>query len=217
MNTFRHALAVAVLVLFAGLQPAAAQMDALMKQGGELLNANDPHGAISPLTQGLAIAESRGIDQAIGDFAQNLGLAYDYDKQPNLAIRYYDQAIGVYRRIGDKPDLLWTLGNLGIVYKNKGENVKSLELQTEALSLARALGDKSAEGRALGNIGNIYSEFSNSKEALDYHTKALTLQTSLDEKLGIAIDLQAISSDYQALGEYAKALDYSKRAFVAFG
>ncbi len=215
MPDFRRALTLAALFVFAGSQPAAAQLDALRNQAMDRFTANDAHGAISPLSQGLAIAEGRGQQEAIGDFAQNLGLAYDNDNQHDLAIRYYEQAIGVYQNIGHKADLAQTLEYLGIVYKNKGQNAKALDLLTRGLSMARELGNKSLEGRMLGNLGNVYSETSRNAEALDYHTRALSLQTSLGEKLGVALDLQAISADHQAMGDYAKAMDYATRALVA--
>lgn len=215
MTNFRRALALAALYLVVGLQPAHAQMDALMRQGGERLNANDPRGAIEPLSQGLRIAESQGQQVAIADFAQNLGAAYEGVKQLDQAIKYYEQAIRVYQSIGNKPDLAATMGYLGVILKNRGDNARALDLLTQSLSIVKALGDRAAEGRALSNLGNAYSELSSPALALDYHLKALNLQGSLGDKAALAIDLQNITADYQGLGDYPKAFEYAGRAMSA--
>ncbi len=76
------------------------------------------------------------------------------------AIARYEQALQLYRNIGDRGSEGSTLNNVGFVYQSLGDNQKALEYYNQALPVLRDAGDRSGEARTLSNIGSTISGFS---------------------------------------------------------
>ncbi|OBQ23475.1 MAG: hypothetical protein AN481_14965, partial [Aphanizomenon flos-aquae LD13] len=68
------------------------------------------------------------------------------------ALDYYNQALPIYRSVGDSSGEAGTLNNIGFVYSDLGEKQKALDYYNQALPLIRAVGDPSGEATILDNI-----------------------------------------------------------------
>jgi tetratricopeptide (TPR) repeat protein len=65
------------------------------------------------------------------------------------ALDYYNQALPLWRAVGDRGGEASTLSNIGLVYKKLGERQKAPDYYNQALLLKRAVGDRSGEANTL--------------------------------------------------------------------
>ncbi|MEG4070939.1 tetratricopeptide repeat protein, partial [Microcoleus sp. Pol11C2] len=91
------------------------------------------------------------------------------------AIVKYEEALKLYRAIGDRRMEATTLGSIGNVYSELGEKQKALEYYSQSLPLSRATGDRGTEAMTLTNIGGVYSELGEKQKALEYYSQSLPL------------------------------------------
>jgi tetratricopeptide (TPR) repeat protein len=72
------------------------------------------------------------------------------------AIAKWEEALPLYRAVGDKKQEAVTLNNIGGVYDALGQKQKALDYYNQSLPLSRAVGDKKQEAVTLNNIGGVY-------------------------------------------------------------
>ncbi|MEP0833951.1 CHAT domain-containing protein [Microcoleus sp. AS-A8] len=123
------------------------------------------------------------------------------------AIAKYEEALPLYRAVGDKAREGSTLNNIGLIYDDLGETQKALDFYNQSLPLARAVSDKATEAVILSNIGAVYDALGERQKALEYYNQSLPLFRGVDNKAGEARTLNNIGLVYSALGEKQKALD----------
>jgi CHAT domain-containing protein/Flp pilus assembly protein TadD len=145
-----------------------------------------------------------------------LGRIYDSLGEKQKALDYYNQALPLFRAVGNKSGEATTLNNIGLVYDSLGEKQKALDYYDQALSLFRAVGNKSGEATTLNNIGRVYDSLGEKQKALDYFNQALPLRRAVRDKPGEATTLNNIGLVYADLGKKQKALDYFNQALPLF-
>ncbi|MFM6246213.1 MAG: CHAT domain-containing protein, partial [Dolichospermum sp.] len=128
------------------------------------------------------------------------------------ALDYYNQALPIYRAVGDRGGEATTLNNIGGVYDALGEKQKALDYYNQALPIRRAVGDRGGEAITLNNIGRVYNALGEKQKALDYYNQALPIRRAVGDRGGEATTLNNIGGVYSALGEKQKALDYYNQA-----
>jgi CHAT domain-containing protein/Flp pilus assembly protein TadD len=123
------------------------------------------------------------------------------------AIAKYQEALPLYRAVGDKAREAITLNNIGLVYDDLGETQKALDYYNQSLPLSRAVSDRAREAIILNNIGAVYDALGEKQKALDYYNQSLPLFRAVSDKAGEARTLNNIGLVYSTLGEKQKALD----------
>jgi CHAT domain-containing protein/Flp pilus assembly protein TadD len=124
------------------------------------------------------------------------------------AIKKYEEALLLFRAVGDRSHEAATLHETGFVYDSLGDKQKALDYYNQALPLIRALGERSGEATILNNIGSVYFELGDKQKALDYYNQTLPFYRAVKDHRGEARTLNNISQVYDSLGEKQKALDY---------
>jgi CHAT domain-containing protein/Flp pilus assembly protein TadD len=124
------------------------------------------------------------------------------------AITKYEQALPLYRAVGDRQSEAITLNNIGYIYDALGEKPKALEYYNQALPIFRATGDKAGEAMTLNNMGVVYDALGEKPKALEYLNQSLPLRRVTGDKAGEVDTLNNIGGVYLDLGEKPKALDF---------
>ena len=130
------------------------------------------------------------------------------------AITKWEEALPLYRAVGDSRLEAVTLNNIGLVYDALGEKQKALDFYNQSLPLSRATGDKAQEAVTLTNIGAVYSALGETQTALEYYNQSLPLRRATGDKAGEAVTLNNIGFVYNGLGEKQKALDYFNQSLL---
>src|SRR5262249_33169034 len=117
------------------------------------------------------------------------------------AIEKYQEALQLFRDIGDHREEATTLNDIGLVYDSLGERQKALDHYNEALQIRRAVGDRQGEAATLHNIGTVYISMGENQKALDHYNQALPLRRAAADRQGEAATLDNIGSVYISIGE----------------
>ncbi len=127
------------------------------------------------------------------------------------SIEKYEEALPLYRALGDRLREAQTLFGLGRCNVALDERRKALGYYNQSLALYRSLGDRQMEVAALTNIGLIYHNLGAYQQALDHYVRVLPLNRVAGERAEAA-PLNNIGLTYYSLGEYRTALDYFHQA-----
>lgn len=123
------------------------------------------------------------------------------------AIKKYEEAVLLWRGVGDLSKEAFTLHSIGAVYSELGEMQNAMAYYHKALPLRRAVGDRGGESVTLIDIGGIYASSGEMLKALDFFNQALTLARAIGDREGEATALHNIGFVYRNTGELQKALD----------
>ncbi|MGD1849475.1 MAG: CHAT domain-containing protein [Cyanophyceae cyanobacterium] len=126
----------------------------------------------------------------------------------------YQQALELYRALGDRSGESLVLGNLSLVYADLSEFAEALTLAQAALDSDRQLGDRQGESRILITLGVIYGRQGQYDKALANYSKALEIARELGDRRGEGTILNNIAISYSRQGRQGEALENYKASLV---
>ncbi|MFB2876741.1 CHAT domain-containing protein [Floridanema aerugineum] len=130
------------------------------------------------------------------------------------AIRNLEQALVIYREIGDRRGEGTTLTGLGAVYRSLGQYPKALEFYQQSLAIRREVGDKAGEGTILSSLGSVYYSLGEYPKALEFYQQALAIRREVGDKAGEARILNNLGEVYRNFGQYPKALEFYQQSLA---
>jgi tetratricopeptide (TPR) repeat protein len=141
-----------------------------------------------------------------------LGVAYHELAQFGEAIGYYEKALSIARKIGDRwAQGIW-LGYLGQSHRSLGQVRRAIELHEEALVIARQVGDRQSEGVWLGDLGRFYRLLGQIERAVEFHKEALVIAQQTGDRRSEGIWLGHLGFAHHALGQSEQAIKFHKEA-----
>ncbi len=129
-------------------------------------------------------------------------------------LKYYQDALVIYRKIGDRHGEAEALYNIGLIYSKKGDSGNALKYYQDALAICREIGDRHGEAGVLYNIGLIYSEKGDSDNSLKYQQAALEICRKIGYRHGEAEVLHNIGLIYSEKDDSDNALKYYQDALA---
>jgi predicted ATPase/class 3 adenylate cyclase/Tfp pilus assembly protein PilF len=100
-----------------------------------------------------------------------------------------EEALQIYREIGDSLSIANILDNLGITYSEQGEYSKSKPLYDEALEINRSNNYKLGIANSLNNLGALETFRGNYSDAKNFYRQALEIYRGIGDKHDIASTL----------------------------
>ncbi len=144
----------------------------------------------------------------------NEGLELFNKSQFREGLAKIQQALLLFREIGERRGEGVVLNNIGRVYDSLGQYPKALEFYQQALAIRTEVGDKAGEGRTLNNIGLVYRNLGQYPKALEFYQQALVIHRKVGDKAGEGTILNNIGAVYDSLGQYPKALEFYQQALA---
>ncbi len=151
--------------------------------------------------------------QTHGHILGNIGIAYSALCEERKAIKYYEKALKISEKLGDRQSEGVSLGNLGNAYQVLGEARKAILYYEEALKIAQVIGDRRNEGTKFGNIGNAYSDLGDKRKAIEHYERARKIANEIGDRRNEGIWFGNIGTAYNALGAVRKAIEYYEKAY----
>lgn len=138
--------------------------------------------------------------------------AYTQKKLYEQALKYYQQAIGIYQTWDDQEELTKIHLKLGNVFHYMYNYPKALAHFLDSLKANTFVNNEIVRANTFNNIGFVYEDLCKYQEALEYHHKALELRKILGDQKAISGSYNNIGLIYDDLNNPSKALDYYEKA-----
>jgi len=145
----------------------------------------------------------------------NIACAYDYLKQYEQALKYYDQALKLMKY--DK-DQAMCLNNIGITYAKIKQYEQAIKYFQDSLSIRiKSLPENHQDiGISYTNLGVIYSSIDQLDKALQYFNLALKYFQRNKSIIFRAILYQNMAKIFQQMNQFNKALQFYQDALNIF-
>jgi len=128
------------------------------------------------------------------------------------AVKKYEEALALYRAVGDRRGEAFALSGLGATLNLLGERRKVVEYYRQALPLVQALGEPLAESRLLLSLGSLCNALGEKQRALDYFNQALPLLRTLGDRDREAQALFSLSVVHASMGDRLRSVEYQQQA-----
>src|SRR6266487_3758364 len=148
----------------------------------------------APALQAKAFTGAGSIAWAQGNYQQ--------------AQRWHQQALALYRAVGDKPGIAFALNNLGNQAQYQGDYERARALLQESLALYRELGDQWGIAIVLGSLGVGEAWQGDYERARALFEENLALCRELQAKVDIALVLHNLGDVARYQGDHRRAMAY---------
>ena len=134
------------------------------------------------------------------------------------ALETFQQALAIFREVGDRESEETLLKNIGAVYNKLRQYAKGLEYYQQALDIAKETGDRKKQATILGDIADVYENLGEYPKALEfyleYYQHALAIAREKGDRKEEGTILDDIAYVYHILGQYAEALKFRQQALA---
>ncbi len=177
-----------------------------------MLRGSDPQGSLDPLNRAYTLAIQMDNQEQKAAALHRMAVAYGMLSKPEDDLRNEEQALAVWRQIGQKRGLALSLNEMAYAQASLGKTKDALASYQEALNLRREIGDRRGLGDTLVDLGNFYDSGGDHDQALKMYKEALQLERDLGNESMQAACLNNIGGVYLDKGQYEDALTYFQQA-----
>lgn len=171
-----------------------------------------PVNTASPLASSLAQTSDSCQSQA--DQLLEQGTSQYRTGQPLQAIATLQQALTLYRELGDQPKVVKTLRNLGNAYYVMTDYSQATAYYQQSLELAQTHRDRAGEAAALGNLGVIAVNLGDAGKATAYYQRALALYRESKDRQGEGQTIGNLAELAYNRGDYPAAIAAYEQAIA---
>jgi len=196
--------------------PDTTRVNVLNALSKSLFNSS-PDSSVTIAASSKLLAEKINYKTGLALAFKNMGIGYYLQGKYKEAILTWQQALDVYRLLGDKSGIANMLSNQGSVYFNEGDDAKCLELHLQSLKISEQINDTLRILTSLNNIGVIYlNKEATYNKALEYFLRAFKLSTQINDLYGIGSSAANLGETYFKMGNDSTALTYLRRSEKAY-
>ncbi|MCW5978729.1 MAG: tetratricopeptide repeat protein [Bryobacteraceae bacterium] len=145
-----------------------------------------------------------------------LAQAAGYESEWDEARELYQQALPLYRAIGDRQGEANGIKSLGDVAGMQDRYEEARELYQQALPLYRAIGDRLGEANAIKSLGDVARMQARYEEAGELYQQALPLYRAIGERLGEANAIQSLGDVARMQARYEEAGELYQQALLLY-
>ena len=132
------------------------------------------------------------------------------------AAELFEEALALYRELGDDSGVAGVLVELGQVVRAQGDHDRAAALSEESLELNRGLGDPRISAIALGTLGRVESHRGNAEAAIARHEEGLALFREIGHQWGSAYTLANLGDVALERGEVERALALNEESLSIY-
>ncbi len=176
------------------------------------IKSGDPQSSFDPLNRAYSLAAQVDNQEQKATSLHLMAVAYRMLSKPQEVLRNEQEALTIWRRIGQKRGLAFSLNEMARAQAALGNNKDALSNFQEALQVRREIGDKRGLGDTLIDMGNFSDERGDHDQALKFYKEALQMERDIGNESLQAICLNNIGSLYSEKGQDDDALTYFQQA-----
>ena len=176
------------------------------------IKSGNPQGSFDPLNRAYSLAAQVDNQEQKATSLHLMAVAYRMLNKPQEVLRNEQEALKIWRDVGQKRGLAFSLNEMAKAQASLGNNKDALPNFEEALQIRREIGDKRGLGDTLIDMGNFSNERGDHDQALKQYKEALDLERDLANEGMEAICLNNIGTAYSEKGQYEDSLTYYQQA-----
>lgn len=159
-------------------------------------------------------AKKAGLEKFIAYSLNRVGSVYDYKSMPDSAMLYYQEAMNIFERTGDRGGMASVYQNIGVLYYFQDEFPTAIQNYEKALAIRLQTGEEKYISKLYNNIGAVLRRQKKYDEAIVYYKKALALKQKLKDKAAMAGSFQNIAVAYEYKMDFEKAMEFMNKAIA---
>jgi tetratricopeptide (TPR) repeat protein len=128
----------------------------------------------------------------------------------------YDQALGLFRAVGDRLGEANVLQAQGDVYRAQGDHEQAHSSYQDALALYRQIGARQGEANAYLGLGRLALAQDQMDEARRWTEQAIALHTANQSRYDVALDCETLAEALAGAGETEAAVGALRRAVANY-
>jgi tetratricopeptide (TPR) repeat protein len=183
-------------------------IEAILNIGRVQLKSGDPQGSLETLNRAYSLAAQVDNQEQKATSLHRMAVAYRMLSKPDEVLRNEQEALVIWRRIGQKSGLAYSLNEMARAQATLGKNKEAMANFQEALQIRREIGDKRGLGDTLIDMGNLADDRGDHDGALKMYKEALDLEREIGNESLQAVCLNNIGSVYSEKSQYEDALTY---------
>jgi eukaryotic-like serine/threonine-protein kinase len=184
----------------------------LLEIGKVEIKSGDAQKGLEYLTRAQAMAIESGNDEERSDILQAMGGAYAELNKNDDAIRNYQEALEIRRKLGLKKGIADSLQAIASSQADLGHPEPALKNYNAALDLRREIGDKAGTGDALSDLAQLYDDRGQYDQALKLFKEALQIEIDVGNESNQGLVLNNIGNTYLSKADYQNARTYFEQA-----
>lgn len=185
---------------------------ALWQMGAVEIMSDHTEAAIDPLTRALTIAVQTDNEEEKALVLHALGVTYRLLNKPEDAVRNYEQAMEINKRLGLKRNLAVNYTEFAQVQTMTGKPAEALKSYQTALEIQREIGARKESGDTLLDMAIVYENKGEYDKALQGYKDALQIERDANDENYQALCLNNIGVVYLSKGDLDNALTYLQQA-----
>ena len=194
------------------LQSDPKNTKALWQLGVVEIMSGNPQAALDPLNKALSLTVETDNQESKALVLQSMGISYKRMNKPDEAMRDFQDAMAINRRLGLKRNLAGNLVEMAIIENNQGKFDVALADYNQALQLQREIGTKKEVGDTLIDQSVVYQAKGDYANALQNLKESLQIQRDAGDENYQALCLNNIGDVYLDEGDSDNALTYLQQA-----
>ncbi|XGW00676.1 MAG: tetratricopeptide repeat protein [Leptolyngbya sp. BL-A-14] len=162
----------------------------------------------------LAQETTHQTSQARADQLLQQGIEQNQNSQFEAALQSWQQALAIYRDIGDRQGEANALNNLGLACRDLGQYTQSIEFHQRSLAIERQIGNRRGEAASLNNLGSTYNSLGQHIQAIKFHQRSLAIERQIGNRRGEAASLGNLGNAYADMGQYTQAIQFYQQQLI---
>ncbi|MBK6382353.1 MAG: sensor histidine kinase [Chitinophagaceae bacterium] len=185
------------------LSNAYSQLIYVLYDGGKPDSAEYYLAQVKDLVTGADESEKDALNSNYNTVA---AMFYKKTGSYQKAIPFFENAIALLIKMGDKESTAGQNLNLGNTYVELGNYKKATEKHLKALSLFEEIGSDRGISFCYQSLSNSFTQLKQYNTALLYANKSLKIKTTLNDRRGLGTAQSGLGNIYLGMGNFDKAL-----------
>lgn len=134
--------------------------------------------------------------------------------KPDSALRWYEKALNLSRKLGHTRGILRYYTNATYVYNMLGRADTSLLLNLRSVQIAREFGDEERLSACLGNVGSSYLSLEEHQKAIDYFLQSKEIAEKRKDIQKLNVIYSNLANVYRTLKQYEQAIEFANKGLA---
>ncbi|OQY00521.1 MAG: hypothetical protein B6I20_08635 [Bacteroidetes bacterium 4572_117] len=157
----------------------------------------------------IALVTARAIDspEILAKALNIKGIIYYLQGDYGPALNYYNKALNLVKKLGDKRFEAKIYSNMGIIQFMYGNMDSATIYFKRPISIAKKLGDKALLAGAYNNVGQLYYFMGDLSESASNYKKSKEIYIEIQDQTGVLMCENNLGNVYFAKADYLSALE----------